>query len=297
MAGVRTRKNSQSLTDSKLSDFVGPGKDFLNSEAPTFRSVIQRGILIKENLLLEQGTAKKDIHVKPIVDLLIPLIFAQWQKSNAKFAPPVTIREESVGKKVERFWVDMNEVVWGRCTKSKREKVEEQLDKLMDIVACSHKILLCNEPGSDCMDVKQCKQKVHIKCDCAKEKKVPPIELEWLHAQRIKRGEKSSMMMMTEDKKETEKQMRAEKRILVEIEAAKKKQRKQEDDERLLVQARNDIESELEDIMEEDIEEQTILPAIPVVKEQMDGTRCMVDALLEERLGELKHSISTYLKI
>ena len=99
---------------------------------------------------------------------------------------------------------------------------------------------------------------------------------------------------MTEDKKETEKQRRAEKRVLVEMEAAEKKRRKQEDDERLLVQARDDIEGELEDIMEENIEEQTAFPAIPVVKEQVDD---LVDALLEERLGELKHNISTYLKI
>ena len=63
------------------------------------------------------------------------------------------------------------------------------------------------------------------------------------------------------------------------------------------MQARDDIESKLKDIMEEDIEEQTILAAIPVVKEQVDGTRYMVGTLLEERLGELMRSISTYLKI
>ena len=81
MASVKTRKCSQSLTDSKLSSFVGQGKEFLHSEVPTLRAVIQRGILIKEGLILEQGAAKKDIHVKQIVDQLDPLIFAQWQIS------------------------------------------------------------------------------------------------------------------------------------------------------------------------------------------------------------------------
>ena len=67
MVSVRTRKCSQSPTDSKLSFSVGQGKEFLHSEVPTLRPVIQRGILIKEGLILEQGAAKKDIHVKQIV--------------------------------------------------------------------------------------------------------------------------------------------------------------------------------------------------------------------------------------
>ena len=81
IASVRTKKCSQSPSDSELSFFVGQGKEFLHSEVPTLRAVIQRGILIKEGLILEQGAAKKDIHVKQIVDQLVPLIFAQWQIS------------------------------------------------------------------------------------------------------------------------------------------------------------------------------------------------------------------------
>ena len=288
MAGVRTRKYPQSQTDSKLSELVGPGKEFLLSEAPTLRAVIQRGILIKEHLLLEHGTAKKDIHVKPIVDLLVPLIFAQWQKSNARFAPPVTIREDSVGKRVERLWGVLEEVVRGRSTKAKKEKVMEQLDKLLDITACPHKIQMCNEPGSGCTDVRKCKQKAHITCDCPKEKKVPVIELEWLHAQRIKKGEKSSMMIMAQDVKESGKQKRAEKRELVQMEAAQKKRKKEEEEERLLIQLREEIEVDLEedDIVRSGIEQEVVFPPPPLLKENEDEARSIVDALLEERLGE-----------
>ena len=81
IASVRTKKCSQSPSDSELSFFVGQGKEFLHSEVPTLRAVIQRGILIKEGLILEQGAAKNDIHVKQIVDQLVPLIFAQLQIS------------------------------------------------------------------------------------------------------------------------------------------------------------------------------------------------------------------------
>ena len=99
MAGVKTRRHS----DSKLSELVGPGKEFILSEVPTLRAIIQRGILIRDRLLLEQGSAKTDVHTKDIVVELVPLIVAQWQISNAKFAPPVTIKEDSIRKKVERL--------------------------------------------------------------------------------------------------------------------------------------------------------------------------------------------------
>ena len=42
----------------KLRDFVGPGKEFLPSEVPTLRAVLQRGILLRESILREEGRAK-----------------------------------------------------------------------------------------------------------------------------------------------------------------------------------------------------------------------------------------------
>ena len=88
MAGVKTRRHSAS----KLSEFVGPAKEFLPSEVPTLRAIIQRGLLVRDRLLLEQGSAKTGIHTKDIIAELVPLISTQWQMSNAKFSPPVTIK-------------------------------------------------------------------------------------------------------------------------------------------------------------------------------------------------------------
>ena len=48
MAGVKTRKQSYS----KLSELVGPGKELLTSEAPTLFAVIQKGIFIRERVLV-----------------------------------------------------------------------------------------------------------------------------------------------------------------------------------------------------------------------------------------------------
>ena len=153
MAGVKTRKHSYS----KLSELVGSGKDFLPSEVPTLRAVIQKGILIREGVLVELGKAKTDVHSKDIIAQLVPSIVAQWQRSNAKFTPPVTIKEKSIRTKVERLWWMVEEVKRGRAGKGLRKKVELLLDKVVDITTCPHIIHLCNEPGSGCQDIKKCK--------------------------------------------------------------------------------------------------------------------------------------------
>ena len=178
-----------------------------------------------------------------------------------------------------------------------REKMELLLDKLVDITTCPHSIQLCHEPESGCKDVKKCKFQAHIKCDCHHEKKVPVLELKWLHAQRTK----YSMMMSTDDKPETEKQRKAEKRRCEKIEAERKRRKKQEDQEQLLMQQKKDIDVELEEYelgnqeMEEEKkeEEEIFTVSFPMVREQEEEAVRLVDALLEERLGEFTlHCIS-----
>ena len=205
---MRTRHQS----GSKLTELVGPGKEFIQSEVPTLRAVIQKGILIKEELLVKQD--KKDIHVSEVAVKLVPMIVAQWQKSNAKFCPPVTIQDISIKQKVR-----------GRAKKGEKEKVSELLDRLFDITTCNHIILLCEEADSQCKDPKTCQTKAHIKCDCARENKVPIMELQWLAVQRAKREEKSKMMMTNNDKDETERQRKAEKRKKDQIEAEENKKK------------------------------------------------------------------------
>ena len=63
MAGVKTRKQSYS----KPSELVGPGKELLTSEVPTLCAVIQKGILIRERVLVVLGEAKTEVHSKDII--------------------------------------------------------------------------------------------------------------------------------------------------------------------------------------------------------------------------------------
>ena len=189
MSSLSKPARTKNQSGSKLAEYVGHGKAFVPSEVPTLRAVIQQGILVKEKLMMEQGTAKKDIHMKESISEVVPLIVEQWKKSNSKFKYPVTIKEDSIRAKVERLWGRVEEVVRGRAKKAEKEKVEQLLDRVLDITTCSRTILHCEEPGSECKEGKNCRTKAHIKCNCERESKVPVMELQWLAAQRVKIGE------------------------------------------------------------------------------------------------------------
>ena len=70
----RTRHSSSC----KLSDYIGGGKEFILSEVPTNRAVIQRGILLRENKCVEDGISKQNYSKDQIAK-------DQWLKSNVKF--------------------------------------------------------------------------------------------------------------------------------------------------------------------------------------------------------------------
>ena len=140
-------------------------------------------------VLVELEKAKTEVHSKDIIAQLVPLIVAQWQIANAKFTPPVTIKEKSIRTKVERLWWMVEEVKRGRAGKGLRKKVELLLDKLVDITTCPHTIHLCNEPGSGCQDIKKCKVQAHIKCDCPQECKIPVLELRCMRRGRREEAE------------------------------------------------------------------------------------------------------------
>ena len=59
-------------------------------------------------------TSKKNILVGELVKEVAPLVLAQWQKSNAKFVPPVTITEKSLRQKLEKLWRRVEEVAQGK---------------------------------------------------------------------------------------------------------------------------------------------------------------------------------------
>lgn len=82
----------------------------------------------------------------------------------------------------------MSDLVNGRVKAAVREKRISELDTLFDITTCRHKSTLCGTEASGCSG---CAARVHVNCDCPLPQKIPKLELEWLHYQRIKTSEVS----------------------------------------------------------------------------------------------------------
>ena len=289
--GSKTRQQS----GTRLRDYVGPGKEFLLSEAPTLRAIMQKGILMKEVAMIEGETSKSRVFVGDIVRELAPLVLEQWQKSNAKFRPPVVMTEKSLVQKLEPLWKRVDEVARGKPRKGDSEKIPQMLDKVFDITACTHQIRLCSEAGSDCPG-KDCQYKAHIKCDCPRTNKVPLLDLQWLAAQRAKTGEKSILMMTSDDKDETKKQNRTEKRRVEEEEAERKRQKKAKEEEERLLNGQMAGKEFLAELDEVDEESNEYHPPSSTVKEVEEETRQLVGALLEEQLGDKAWLVVRYLE-
>ena len=96
---VTTRKESGSQ---QMKNLVGKGKED-KTEVPSWRAVIQQGILLKETLILEDGLTKLEKSAGDLIKELAPFIVAEWNKSNINFTPPVTISENSLVRKTKRM--------------------------------------------------------------------------------------------------------------------------------------------------------------------------------------------------
>ena len=88
MAASKPRTRNES--GSKLSAFAGPAKEFLPSDVPTNRAVIQRMLLLREEKLI-QGVNIRNYSLKEVTKDIVPLVLRQWIKSNLSFIPPVAI--------------------------------------------------------------------------------------------------------------------------------------------------------------------------------------------------------------
>lgn len=285
----RTRISS----GSKISDYVGAGQEFNKSEVPTNRAVIRMGLLLKERKLLEENISNQNYTSKELSRDLAPLIVAQWSKSNAKFTPPVIVTEKAIHYRIEKLWDRVSDVVRGRAKPKVKKQVEMELDKVMDLTTCPHKIFLCQEPDSKCKTPKKCKVGAHIDCSCVLANKVPVIDLLWLHCQRSKVGEKSVMQMGMCDKKETMRQVKALKRKAGEAEADLKQKTKQEAIDNELQERRD------QGVVIADEEDVLVFDNTDSMEAHRGKRGCskeeLVSWLLRDRLGDLAPLVTRYL--
>ena len=204
---MTSKAKTRHASGSKMEEYLGTAKDFLHTEVPTLRDCLRLALFIqKENFMeLEKGKTKP---IKDVLDEVVKRIFEQWQLSNVLFKPPVTIKPWSVQKKLKSVWVKISDMVWHRTTPSVKQRtdLEEQLDRLLDIVLCKCPITVCTKPcRKDCLGG-------HSICFCPRSSKVPEVDLSWLHAQRQKVQEKSSLAIAGIDMVETNNKLKTEER-------------------------------------------------------------------------------------
>ena len=195
-------------SNTKLVELVGPGKEFLPSEVPTLRALIQKGILMQEDNL-HNNIIRSKYPIKDMAKDLVQLILAQWQKSNIDFQPPVTKHEKTIADIIVAKWETLRKVSQKRANKKETENIINCLDKLFDITTCQCIIYLCNDEKTDCSG---CSLGAHIFFKCQQDQKIPKLELKWLYLQRQKIGEKSTLQMSVNDFKESQRKLKGVKR-------------------------------------------------------------------------------------
>ena len=203
-----------------MEEYLGVAKDFLQTEVPTLRDCLRLALFLqKRNFIeLEKGKTTK---IKEIIEEVVTRIFKQWQLANVLFKPPVTQTPWTVHQKIQNMWNKISDIVWHRTRVSlkQRDELETKLDKLLDIVICKCPISICSKPCSkDCLGG-------HTVCICPRYNKVPEVDLAWVHAQRQKVQEKSSMAIVGIDKVETNKKVKTEERKLKDAERLERKRR------------------------------------------------------------------------
>ena len=209
MAHKRTRQEAST----KLSDYLGKGKEFNPTELPTLRDCLRYGILLKETNPELQSN-------KVMMTKVLKNINQNWLKANFKFKPPVTNEDRNILAKLTALWDKAVKIARKQLTSAKDiEKLEEKLDKLFDITKCRCPIVDCCDEGVVCTgchceeaDCAGCPKNLkdippcHVICVCPASQRIPILDLPFIRAQRAKIGEKSEVMIASVDKKESHKQ-------------------------------------------------------------------------------------------
>ena len=111
-------------------------KEFLTSEEPTLRAVIQMGILLQQERLLVKEVERKHYPVTELAKDLAPLVIRQWRKSNANFKPLVVFEVRYIRRKIQTKWESLVDILNGRVKADVREKRLAELGTLFDIITC-----------------------------------------------------------------------------------------------------------------------------------------------------------------
>jgi hypothetical protein len=228
---ARTRHKSSS----HMSNYVGTGKDLLLTELPTVRDLLRYGILQRE--LSEEN--KRNYIVGQLVKDMVEVLQDRWLRANAQLKYPVTNHPDTIFKKLKALWEEASKVSLGKGKLKDKNRFAEKLDKLVDILNCRCKIVLCSEYGCEI----DCLKDAHIECECKRDEKIPVVELEFIRAQRDKVGSISTHQIGQADVPESRRQEETLKKQELKRQAEEKKAKKAADKEKLEEDKRQEAKS------------------------------------------------------
>ena len=68
---------------------------------------------------------------------LLPLVKAQWEKINSQLKAPVIYKDQTIVNKLLNYWNKIKDLSNGRMNNNKKkEELLVQLDKLLDLTCC-----------------------------------------------------------------------------------------------------------------------------------------------------------------
>ena len=85
---------------SSLTEYLGTGREMLESELPTLRAALREAVLIREQRSIQTGKDIRSISMTEVMDTVGTSVQRLWLKSNSQFMPPLTVEDKSVKKKL-----------------------------------------------------------------------------------------------------------------------------------------------------------------------------------------------------
>ena len=144
---------------------------------------------------------RRNFPINLLVNEIYLVLTQQWAK--AGFDSEAILSELYIKSNIKCLWQEGMKISTGRVKIEAKNNFMKKLDKVFDISFCKCKIELC--PEKKCT----CKDNVHIKCVCPKERKLPVLELRFLKSQRDKVGSIGQLQIGNPDIPVTKKQQEA----------------------------------------------------------------------------------------
>ena len=89
-------KKTRNSSGSKLSDYLGVGKEFIPTEVPTLRGAIRKVLFEQEKFVLQGDGDLRNLPLKDVMTLVAQDVLNQWLKANHQFTQPVVISKKSL---------------------------------------------------------------------------------------------------------------------------------------------------------------------------------------------------------